>query len=224
MDMWRSSCIGRKRTLISIWILSLIIHCIKNWVLSELYWIGAIILWQMNQTEFQKCPTLRKPWKDVGIRNGRLMLLSGPWQLKRNYKAKRKDNERDICQPAYAKSFAKTTGTNSPEGHATIQPKWRNIKKSRWTVRQQWLVVTRPSADCRTTFFRRSKQFGKILKKSRWTVTRQWSEVTRPSDDCQTTFLDVSSDSEQFWKKSLKVTRQWSEVRQPLDDCQKRFL
>ena len=74
-------------------------------------------------------------------------------------------NERDICQLAYAKSFAKTTGTNSPDGHATIQPKWRNIKNGRWTVRQQWLVVTRPSADCRTTFFRRFKQFGKLLKK-----------------------------------------------------------
>ena len=24
-----------------------------------------------------------------------------------------------------------TTGTNSPDGHATIQPKWRNIEKSR---------------------------------------------------------------------------------------------
>ena len=75
------------------------------------------------------------------------------------------NNERDICQLAYAKLFAKTTGTNSPDGHATIQPKWRNIKKSRWTVRQQWLVVTRPSADCRTTFFRRFKQFGIFLKK-----------------------------------------------------------
>ena len=52
-----------------------------------------------------------------------------------------------------------------------------------------WLVVQRTSADCRTTFFRRFKQFGKNLKKSRWTVTRQWSEVTRPSDDCQTTFF-----------------------------------
>ena len=137
---------------------------------------------------------------------------------------KKNKNERDICQLAYAKSFAKTTGTNSPDGHATIQPKWRNIKKSRWTVRQQWLVVTRPSADCRTTFFRRFKQFGKILKKSCWTVTRQWSEVTRPLDDCQTTFLDVSSNSENFWKKSLKVTRQWSEVTRPLDDCQTTFF
>ena len=40
-------------------------------------------------------------------------------------------NESDICQLAYAKLFAKTTGTNSPDGHATIKPKWRNFEKSR---------------------------------------------------------------------------------------------
>ena len=83
MDMWKSSCTGRRHTRISIWILILIIHCIKSWVWSELFWIGAIILWQMIWTEFQKCHTLRKPWKDVVIRNGRLMLLSGPWQANR---------------------------------------------------------------------------------------------------------------------------------------------
>ena len=30
---------------------------------------------------------------------------------------------------------------------------------------REWSEVTRPSADCQTTFFRRFKQFGKILKK-----------------------------------------------------------
>ena len=37
-------------------------------------------------------------------------------------------------------------------------------------------------------------------------------------------FLDVSSDSENFWKKSLKVTRQWPEVTRPLCDCQTTFF
>ena len=37
-------------------------------------------------------------------------------------------------------------------------------------------------------------------------------------------FLVVSSNSEKFWKKSLKVTRQWSEVTRPLDDCQTTFF
>ena len=62
---------------------------------------------------------------------------------------------------------------------------WRKSLNGHATV----VEVTRPSADCRTTFFGRFKQFGKFLEKSRWTVTRQWSEVTRPSADCQTTFF-----------------------------------
>ena len=37
-------------------------------------------------------------------------------------------------------------------------------------------------------------------------------------------FFDVSSNSENFWKKSLKVTRQWSEVTRPFDDCQTTFF
>ena len=50
---------------------------------------------------------------------------------KKNQNKNKNKNERDICQLAYAKSFAKTTGTNSPDDHATIQPKWRNFEKSR---------------------------------------------------------------------------------------------
>ena len=134
------------------------------------------------------------------------------------------------------------------------------FEKSHWMVTRQWSEVTRPSADCQTTFLGRFKQFGIFFEKSHWTVTRQWSEVTRPLADCQTTFfwrfkqfgkflkkvtersrdsgrrsrdrwmtvkqrfLDVSSNSEIFWKKSLKVTRQWSEVTRPLDDCQTTFF
>ena len=102
--------------------------------------------------------------------------------------ANKNKNERDICQLAYAKSFAKTTGTNSPYGHATIKPKWRNFEKKSLNGPQQWLVVTRPSADCRTTFLDVSSDSENFWKKS-LKVTRQWSEVTRPLDDCQTTFF-----------------------------------
>ena len=56
----------------------------------------------------------------------------------------------------------------------TFQAIWGNFEKSRWTVTQQWSEVTRPSADCQTTFFGRFKQLGKYFEKSRWTVTRQW--------------------------------------------------
>ena len=75
-------------------------------------------------------------------------------------------------------------------GHATIGrlsnnvfSTWQAIRKffekSRWTVTRQWSEVTRLSADCWTTFFRRFKLFGNFLKKvaersrdSRRTVTR----------------------------------------------------
>ena len=48
---------------------------------------------------------------------------------------------------------------------STFQQKWQNFEKSRWTVTRQWSEVTRPSADCQTTLFRRFKQIGNILKK-----------------------------------------------------------
>ena len=143
---------------------------------------------------------------------------------KRKKKNKNK-NERDICQPAYAKSFAKTTGTNSPEGHATIQPKWQNFEKSRWTVRQQWLVVTRPLADCQTTFFRRFKPFGKISKKKSLnghaTVVGGHATVGRLSNNVFWTFKAIWK----FFEKShWTVTRQWSEVTRPSADCQTAFF
>ena len=133
-------------------------------------------------------------------------------------------NERDICQLAYAKSFAKTTGTNSPDGHATIQPKWLNFEKSRWTVKQQWLVVTRPSADCQTTFFWRFKQFGKFRKKSlngQATVVGGHATVGWLSNNVFCTFQAIWI----FFEKShWTVTRQWSEVTRPSADCQTTFF
>ena len=61
-------------------------------------------------------------------------------------------------------------------GHATVGRLSNNVfwtfqairnffEKSRWTVTRQWSEVTRPSADCQTTFFGRFKRFGKILIK-----------------------------------------------------------
>ena len=85
----------------------------------------------------------------------------------------------------------------------TFQPKWQNFDKSRWTVTRQWSEVTRPLADCQTTFFWRFKQFGKFLKK----VAERSRDIGRRSRDRRPTvkqrFFDVSSNSEKFWKKSL---------------------
>ena len=86
----------------------------------------------------------------------------------------------------------------------TFQAIWENFEKSRWTVTRQWSEVTRPSADCQTTFFRQFKQLENVLKKSRWTVTRQLSEVSRPSADCLTTFFGrFKQFGKNYWKKSL---------------------
>ena len=78
----------------------------------------------------------------------------------------------------------------------------KKFEKSRWTVTRQWSEVTRPSADCQTTFFGRFKQFGKILKK----VAERSRDSGRRSRDRRLTvkqrFLDVSSNLGKFWKKS----------------------
>ena len=76
-----------------------------------------------------------------------------------------------------------TVGRLSNNVFSTFQAIRKNFEKSRWTVTRQWSEVTRPTADCQTTFFGRYKRFGKILKKSRWTVTRQWlrSRDRRPT-------------------------------------------
>ena len=95
-----------------------------------------------------------------------------------------------------------------------------NFEKSRWTVTRQWSEVTRPSADCQTTFFGRFKRFGKILKK----VAERSRDSGRRSRDRRPTvkqrFLDVSSDLRKFWKSRWTVTRQWSEVTRLSADCQ----
>ena len=102
--------------------------------------------------------------------------------------------------------------------------RFKQFEKSRWTVTRQWSEVTRPSADCQTTFFGRFKQL-ENFEKSRWTVTRQWSEVTRPSADCQTTFFgrkkfqaSICFLKSDFEKSRWTVTRQWSEVTRPSAD------
>ena len=101
-------------------------------------------------------------------------------------------------------------------GHATIGRLSNNVfwtfqairnffEKSRWTVTRQWSEVTRPSADCQTTFFRRFKRLGKILKKvtegSRDSGRR--SRDRRPTGTGKQRFLDVSSNFGKFRKKSL---------------------
>ena len=74
-----------------------------------------------------------------------------------------------------------TVGRLSKNVFWTFQAIWENFEKSRWTVTRQWSEVTRPSADCQTTFIRRFKQFGKILKKVAKKFTRQFSRLLTPA-------------------------------------------
>ena len=89
---------------------------------------------------------------------------------------------------------------------------------------REWSVVTRPSADCQTTFFGRFKRFGKILKK----VAERSRNSGRRSRDRRPTvkqrFLDVSSDLGKFWKKSLNGHATVVEVTRPSADCQSTFF
>ena len=117
-----------------------------------------------------------------------------------------------------------TVGRLSNNVFWTFQAIWENFEKSRWTVTRQWSEVTRPSADCQTTFFGRFKRFGKILKK----VAERSRDSGRRSRDRRPTvkqrFLDVSSNLKFFEKSRWTVTRQWSEVTRPSADCQTTFL
>ena len=96
-----------------------------------------------------------------------------------------------------------TVGRLSNNVFWTFQAIRKKFEKSRWTVTRQWSEVTRPSADCQTTFFGRFKQLEKFLKK----VAERSRDSGRRSRDRRLTvkqrFLDVSSDLGKFWKKSL---------------------
>ena len=120
-------------------------------------------------------------------------------------------------------------------GHATVGRLSNNVfwtfqairnffEKSRWTVTRQWSEVTRPSADCQTTFFRRFKRFGKILKKvAERSRDSGWGHATvgRLSNNVFWTFQAIRK----FFEKSRwTVTRQWSEVTRPSADCVTTFF
>ena len=106
----------------------------------------------------------------------------------------------------------------------TFQAIRKKFEKSRWTVTRQWSEVTRPSADCQTTFFGRFKRFGKILKKvAERSRESGWGHATvgRLSNNV---FLDVSNDLGKFWKKSLNGHATVVEVTRPSADCQTTFF
>ena len=117
-----------------------------------------------------------------------------------------------------------TVGRLSNNVFWTFQAIRKKFEKSRWTVTRQWSEVTRPSADCQTTFFGRFKQLEKNLKK----VAERSRDSGRRSRDRRLTvkqrFLDVSSDLGKFWKKSLNGHATVVGVTRPSADCQTTFF
>ena len=117
-----------------------------------------------------------------------------------------------------------TVGRLSNNVFWTFQAIWENFEKSRWTVTWQWSEVTRPSADCQTTIFRRFKQLEIFWEKSlngHATVVGGHATVGRLSNDVFWTFQAIW---ENFEKSRWTVTRQWSEVTRPSADCQTTFF
>ena len=117
-----------------------------------------------------------------------------------------------------------TVGRLSNNCFPRYQAIGRIFEKSRWTVTRQWSEVTRLSADCQTTFFRRFKQLEIFLKK----VAERSRDSGRRSRDRRPTvkqrFLDVPIDLGKFWKKSLNGHATVVEVTRPSADCQTTFF
>ena len=86
-----------------------------------------------------------------------------------------------------------TVGRLSNNVSWTFQVIRKNYEKNLWTVTWQWSEVTRLSADCQATFFRRFKQLGKFFKK----VAERSRDSDRRSRDRRPTvkqrFLYVSN-------------------------------
>ena len=88
----------------------------------------------------------------------------------------------------------------------TFQAIRKNFEKSHWTVTRQWSEVTRPSADCQTTFFERFKQSGEILKK----VTERSRDSGQRSRDRLPTVKQRFLGRSRQLGKSLKKVTEWS--------------
>ena len=89
---------------------------------------------------------------------------------------------------------------------------------------RQWSEVTRPSADCQTTFFGRFKRFGTILKKvAERSRDSGWGHATvgRLSNNVFWTFQAIW---ENFEKSRWTVTRQWLGSRDRRPTVKQRFL
>ena len=90
--------------------------------------------------------------------------------------------------------------------------------RTKQTWKQSSRTVTRPSAECQTTFFGRFKQFETFLKKvpERSCDSGRRSRNRRPTVKQRFWMFQATRN---FFEK-VTVTRQWSEVTRPSADCQ----
>ena len=119
-----------------------------------------------------------------------------------------------------------TVGRLSNKVFLTFQAIRPNFEKSCWLVTRQWSEVTRPLVDCRTTFFRRFKQFGEILKNvAERSRDRGWRSRDRwPTG--QTTFIWRLKQFRNFLEKVAERSRdsgrrsrdRWSIVKERFFD------
>ena len=101
--------------------------------------------------------------------------------------------------------LSRDSGRRSRDRRPTVKQRFldvssdlRKFEKSRWTVTRQWSEVTRLSADCQTTIFRRFKTFFKFFsnclkrpKKRCLTVSRRSRDLRPLSRDRSATFFKI---------------------------------
>ena len=125
---------------------------------------------------------------------------------------------------------SRDSGRRSRDRRPTVKQRFLNVSsdlgkfwKKSLNDHATVVEVTRPSADCQTTFFGRFKRFGKILKKvAERSRDSGWGHATvgRLSNNVFWTFQAIW---ENFEKSRWTVTRQWSRSRDRRSTVKQRF-
>ena len=115
-------------------------------------------------------------------------------------------------------------GTHPPPSSPRVKAIWENFEKKSLNGHATVVEVTRPSADCQTTFFGRFKQLEKNLKK----VAGRSRDSGRRSRDRRPTVKQRFSTFQAIWENFEKsrwtVTRQWLRSRERRPTVKQRFL
>ena len=154
-------------------------------------WLSNNVLWtfQAIRIFFEKSRwTVTRQWSEVTRPSAdRQTTFFG--RFKQFWKILKKITERSRDSGRGSRDRRPTVKQRFLDVSSDLGKFWKKSLNGHATV----VEVTRPSADCRTTFFRRFKQFGRILK----TVAERSRNSGRRSRDHRPTvkqrFLEVSS-------------------------------